>query len=225
MKSDSLRAMSATMRPTPVLSPISGMDWVESSACQPKPGEAWDWREFDLMFHPFKPDSDGARKAQAICATCPVIRECATAALEHNLGGVVAGVVVPERNGSNYTATGIEQARKQLAVAAGVAPAVDVITPRSRTRAEIHRMHQKGMPVQEIARHMGLTERSVQRHLEDAPSRQGRRVLSMETVRQIRAARADGSSYKALAERFGVSKGSVAQIVTGRSYRETEVAS
>ncbi|OHD15087.1 MAG: hypothetical protein A2Y38_26110 [Spirochaetes bacterium GWB1_59_5] len=62
-------------------------DWQESAKCSGADTDTYHWEHLGLNPH---------QQAQALCAGCPVKRECATYALQHRITDYVfAGVAVP----------------------------------------------------------------------------------------------------------------------------------
>ena len=73
--------------PTPYFAPPP--DWMRDTPCQQTDPDMW---------HPEPKDSATARRAKAICRTCPVRAECLTHALATNeQEGIWGGLVLKER--------------------------------------------------------------------------------------------------------------------------------
>ncbi|MEJ9078555.1 WhiB family transcriptional regulator [Gordonia malaquae] len=115
-QSPALRGSNMTVQPHPVLSPISGMAWVQDRACGPKAGEKWtaeQWAAHDRIWFPA---SGIPHAAMSVCESCPVLRDCANSAVKHGGAGVIAGVQVPTAHGDPV---GRERARRALRRVAG----------------------------------------------------------------------------------------------------------
>ncbi|GAC81671.1 Transcription factor WhiB [Gordonia malaquae] len=161
-----LRGSNMTVQPHPVLSPISGMAWVDHGACiPPRGGKDWtpeQWAAHDLMWHPEKGSSSAAYAAKAVCLSCPVRRECAAAGVRHNMGGVVAGVAV-DTKASSTSGGSRARALRALAKVAGL-PDSEASHPRGLV-GEVQRMAGRGVAPPVIAAHLGCRIETVNRHI------------------------------------------------------------
>lgn len=132
-----------------------GADWRESAACREIPVTS-DW-------DPWYPDTElrDFTQARAICDTCPVAQQCLDTALDEE-----RGLARSSRHGMRGGKTAAERW------------AADTTTSWERTPGALHReilrLRRCGQTLQQIADDVGVTRRSVERHL----ARDAKRVTS-----------------------------------------------
>ena len=91
---------------------------------------------------------------------------------------------------------------------------------------QILHMYREGYNKQEIADTLNIKPRSVYTALYQlgvrAENPAGDRAFTAEQVREIRKAHADGQTYRAITERYGVSTGAIRNIAKHKSYKWVE---
>lgn len=97
-----------------MLAPGIDMTWMGDAACEPDP--AWTTTTIAGRYgeREVDPNPTTLVRLAGICAGCPVIRECASYALDANVsGGMYAGVWIPS-NSSAWSTRRTRDARRAL---------------------------------------------------------------------------------------------------------------
>lgn len=131
--------------------PAHRADWLTDARCADMPTEIW---------FPERGGAASALAAKRICASCPVVADCARRALANNeRHGIFAGVVMSNSD-----------SRERLERIAGSPPrpSMAVRNARERRADRARRMIAAGATGSEVAATLGVTLRSVERYKADS---------------------------------------------------------